>query len=88
MSRFEISQQLIQKSAKSFAFVNPFEEFGYVFVKVRDKPKYFPPQIQGELEAAPLQQATNQNTEADLNLIQPEAVLRCINKANAVSAID
>lgn len=78
-----------QKSADSSghkwtAFVSPGERFSQSLVEVIDEEQDARAQIFNRCKTATLEQTLYQNTEPQLNLIQPGSMLWCVNEPNSM----
>src|SRR5207253_11144350 len=69
------------------ALIRPLERFGHRLIEVGNEGQDALPQVRNRREVPPLQQPAYQNAEPELDLVQPTAVLRCIEKADAMAGI-
>lgn len=67
--------------------ISPPERLGHREVEVLDEVQDTLPKIVNRTETGPLQQLANQDTEPDLDLIQPRSMLGGVDKTNTVTLV-
>ena len=74
-------------SGKRLALIGPPEGLGHRAIEILDKSQHFRLEISYRRKSSTLEQLTRQNTEPNLDLVEPGGMLGRIDKANTMIGV-